>query len=278
MGTLIASAVFLVLNRHTSGNETTGHDYDGIQELDNPLPMWWVGMFMLTIGYAIAYLVYYPGLGNIDGTAGWTSLDQWQQEVDRHEARFAPLYARLAAMTPDELAQDRTAQQVGRRLFINNCSTCHGITAQGGLGFPDLTDGEWIWGSGFDDIKQAVLGGRIGVMPPWGAALGETGVADVTQYTLSLAGRDHDQAAAQRGKAQYDTLCVACHGLAGEGNPMLGAPNLTNDLWLYGGSEEDIAFAIRNGRNGNMPSFADVLDEQKAHILAGYVNTLQGRR
>ena len=274
LGSLIGCVVFLLANRRTSGNEDTGHDYDGIKELDNPLPMWWVGMFIITIVYAIGYLIYYPGLGNVEGAAGWTQLDQWQEEVDRHEARFAPLYERLAAMSPDELAADRVAQQVGRRLFINNCSTCHGVAAEGAFGFPNLTDGQWQWGEGFDKVKEAILLGRNGIMPPWGAALGEAGVADVTQYTLSLAGREHDTEAAERGQAQYNTLCVACHGPAGKGNPLLGTPDMTKDIWLYGGSADEIAFSIRNGRNGNMPSFADVLDEQKAHILAGYVTSL----
>jgi len=274
LGSLTFFAVMLFANRRTSGSEDTGHDYDGIKELDNPLPMWWVGMFVLSIIYALGYLVWYPGLGNVEGTAGWTSLDQWQEDVDRHDARFAPIYTRLAAMSPEELAADRVAQQVGRRLFLNNCSTCHGVTAQGAFGFPNLTDDEWIWGEGFDKVKHAIQNGRNGIMPPWGAALGEQGVADVTQYTLSLAGQEHDVEAAGRGQAQYNTLCVACHGADGSGNPMLGAPNLTNDIWLYGGSADEIAFTIQNGRNGNMPSFADVLDEEKAHILAGYVSNL----
>lgn len=275
LGSLIGAGVFLLSNRKTSGQETTGHEWDGIRELDNPLPIWWVGMFLLTIVFALGYLVYYPGLGNVSGTGGWTSLGQWQAEVDRHDARFAPIYSALAGMSVAELGADRVAQQVGRRLFLNNCSTCHGVNAQGAFGFPNLTDGEWIWGSGFDNVKQAVLGGRNAIMPPWGAALGEAGVADVTQYVLSLAGRDHDAAAAERGMAQYNMLCVACHGADGAGNPLLGAPTLTNDIWLYGGSADQIAFTIRNGRNGNMPGFADVLGEEKAHILAGYVVNLR---
>ena len=200
LGSLIVFAIVLFANRRTSGGEDTGHDYDGIKELDNPLPMWWVGMFALTIVYALGYLIWYPGLGNVEGTAGWTSLDQWQQEVDRHEERFAPIYARLGAMTPEELAADRVAQQVGRRLYLNNCSTCHGVTAQGGFGFPNLTDGEWIWGEGFDKVKHAILNGRNGIMPPWGAALGEQGVADVTQYT-PLTGRARPRRRSRRARA-----------------------------------------------------------------------------
>lgn len=274
LGSLFAYALLLYSNRKTSGGEDTGHDYDGIKELDNPLPMWWVGMFCFTIVYAVGYLIYYPGLGNVKGIAGWTSIDQWQEEVDRHEARFAPIYQKLAAMTPEQLAADRIGQQVGRRLFINNCSTCHGVAAQGGFGFPNLTDGEWIWGEGFDNVKQAILGGRNAVMPPWGAALGDQGVADVTQYVLSLSDREHDVDAAARGQTQYGMFCVACHGADGTGNPMLGAPNLANDIWLYGSSPDEIAFTVKNGRNGSMPAFADVLGEEKAHILAGYVTSL----
>ncbi|HEY5645349.1 MAG TPA: cytochrome-c oxidase, cbb3-type subunit III [Pseudomonadales bacterium] len=274
LASLIGAAVFLLTNRTTSGEETTGHEWDGIRELDNPLPMWWVGMFLLSIVFALGYLVYYPGLGNVSGTADWTSLDQWQSEVDRHDARFAPIYTELAAMTPAQLAEDRVAQQVGRRLYLNNCATCHGVAAQGALGFPNLADEQWIWGEGFDNVKQAVLGGRNAIMPPWGAALGDSGVADVTQYVLLLAGRDHDREAASRGKAQYDMLCVACHGLDGTGNALLGSPSLTSDIWLYGGNPDQISFSIRNGRYGNMPGFAEVLGEEKAHILAGYVVTL----
>jgi cytochrome c oxidase cbb3-type subunit 3 len=274
IGTLVAAAAFLAANRHTSGEETTGHEYDGIRELDNPLPLWWVGMFLITILFAAAYLVYYPGLGNIEGVGGWTSANQLERDVERHDERFAGLYAGLAALSPAELAADRTAQQIGRRLFINNCAGCHGVNGQGGFGFPNLTDGEWIWGAGFDSVKQAIVNGRVAVMPPWGAALGDQGVADVAQYTLSLAGLDHDAEAAARGKTQYDTLCVACHGPTGAGNPALGAPNLNNDVWLYGSSAEEIAFTIRHGRNGNMPAFADQLGADKAHVLAGYVVTL----
>ncbi len=277
LGTLIASLVLLYVNRSTSGDETTGHDYDGIQELDNPLPMWWVWFFIITIVYAFGYLIYYPGLGNLGGVAGWTSTGQWQDEVDRHEARFEPIYSELAALSPEQLATDRTAQQVGRRLFINNCSTCHGVNAEGSFGFPDLSDGAWIWGGDFDAIKTSVLNGRVGIMPPWGTVLGDGGVRDVTAYTLSLAGREHDTEAATRGQDQYNSLCIACHGADGTGNVLLGAPNLANDIWLYGRGFDEIAFTIRNGRNGNMPSFADILGEQKAHILAGYVHSLSNQ-
>jgi cytochrome c oxidase cbb3-type subunit 3 len=271
---LVGVLAFLLSNRSTSGQETTGHDYDGIQEFDNPLPMWWVGMFIVSILFAGGYLVYYPGLGNFGGVGNWSSADQVAREQQAHEQRFAPLYARLAQLDEAGLHADRQAQQVGRRLFINNCSTCHGVTGQGAFGFPNLTDDEWIWGKGFDNVKTALANGRQAAMPPWGAALGDQGVVDVAQYVLSLSGSPHDADAAARGASQFATFCVACHGPEGRGNPVLGAPDLTNDIWLYGGTADAIAFTLRHGRNGNMPSFARVLDPGQIHIVAGYVTSL----
>ena len=274
LGTLVAAMALLFSNRKISGNETTGHEHDGIQEYDNPLPMWWVYMFIISTVFAVGYLIYYPGLGNVKGIGGWTELKQWQDEVDRHEARFAPIYAELAAMTPEQMAADRRASQVGRRLFINNCSTCHGVTAKGSFGFPNLTDGEWIYGRDFEAIQTTILNGRIAVMPTWGAALGDDGVNEVTEYVRQLAGLEHDTAAAELGVAKYNMFCVACHGAEGVGNEALGYPNLNNDIWLYGGEREQIAFTLRHGRNGNMPAHRDMLGEEKAKVLAGYVMTL----
>lgn len=274
IGSLVAALALLFSNREISGKETTGHTHDGIQELDNPLPMWWVYMFVLSIVFAVGYLIYYPGLGNIPGVGGWSSAKQLQTEEQRHDARFAPIYTELAAMSVAEMANNRTAAQVGRRLFLNNCSTCHGVTAQGGFGFPNLTDSEWIYGRDFDVIQQTILNGRIAVMPAWEAALGDSGVNDVTEYVLQMSGQEHDVAAAQRGSSQYAMFCVACHGAQGEGNQMLGYPNLNNDIWLYGGDREQIAFTIRNGRNGNMPAHREILGEDKTKVLAGYVMNL----
>jgi len=275
VGSLIGFLWFLFVNRRTSGEETTGHESDGIQELDTPLPAWWIGMFVLSIVFAFGYLAYYPGLGNVAGSGGWTSTGQLEREQTTHDDRFAGLYTQLASLDPVALHNDRLAQQVGRRLFINHCSTCHGVTGRGSVGFPNLTDDEWIWGAGFENVKTAILRGRTAVMPPWGPALGEDGVQDVTQTVLKLAGREHDSAAAARGEAHYKTVCIACHGLTGEGNAVLGAPDLSNDIWLYGGSAEAIATAVRDGRTGIMPSQADLLTEDKAHVLAGYVTSIQ---
>ena len=275
LGSIAGTLWLLFANRKTSAHETTGHNYDGIEEYDNPLPRWWIGLFVATIVFGCAYLAYYPGLGNFAGFGGWSSKAQVGRDMAEKEARFAPLYARLSALTPEELAQDQQAQQIGRRLFINNCAICHGINAQGAFGFPNLTDRDWQWGGSFDDIVATISNGRTAAMVPWEAALGgDAGVNDMAQYVLSLSGQVHDTAAAARAAPKYQMFCVACHGPEGKGTPALGAPNLTDDIWLYGGDADTIAFTIRNGRSGKMPAFTDVLGPDKIHILAGYVKEL----
>ncbi|MEQ8485189.1 MAG: cytochrome-c oxidase, cbb3-type subunit III [Pseudomonadales bacterium] len=273
-GSLLFFAALLFGNRKTGHDGTTGHAYDGIEEYDNPLPMWWVWMFALSIVFAVGYLIYYPGLGRFEGIGGWSSSAEVTAAQQAHEERFAPLYAALAELPEAELHQNRQAQQVGRRLFINHCATCHGINAAGAFGFPNLKDDEWIWGSGFDNVRTALRQGRQAAMPGWQAALGDSGIAEVSQFVLALSGQSTDAAAAERGAAAYRTFCVACHGPGGKGNPALGAPDLSNDIWLYGGSADQIAHTLRHGRNGNMPAFADVLSEAQIHVLAAYVTSL----
>ncbi len=275
---LVACVWLLLANRRIPSDEgdTTGHVYDGIEELNSPLPMWWVGLFLGTIVYGVLYLLYYPGLGNFAGFGNWTSEAQWQEETARQEARFAPLYARIGAMSPAEMVQDRQAMQIGRRLYLNNCATCHGMAARGTFGFPNLTDGAWIWGGSFEQIHTSIASGRTAVMPPWGAALGDEGVTEVTEYVLQLAGRDVDAALATRGKARYDSLCFSCHMSDGRGNPDIGVPDLTNDVWLYGGTRAQIGFTVRHGRQGQMPAFESILGQDRTRILAGYVYSLSG--
>jgi cytochrome c oxidase cbb3-type subunit 3 len=279
VGTLgsLAWTLWLLLSNRTRPKptvETTGHEFDGIEEYDNPLPLWWVGLFVATIVFAGGYLLYYPGLGDFTGFGGWTSRQQWQTDVDVKNARYAPLYRRLASMSEAELHQNTEAQQIGRRLFLNNCASCHGMRARGGFGFPNLTDAEWQWGNDYASIDTTIRGGRVAAMPAWGTALGDGGVADMAQYVLSLSGAPHDAAAAARAAPQFQTFCIACHGGDGKGNPALGAPNLTNDLWLYGDNANTIAFTIRHGRSGTMPSFATTLGEDRIAIVAAYVSGL----
>ncbi len=276
-GTLGSLAFFLYLlfaNRRTSSDATTGHAYDGIEEYDNPLPMWWVWMFVATIVFALGYLLYYPGLGNFDGVANWSSSKALEEAQAAHEERFAPLYAEMAALTEAEMHASRRAMQVGRRLFINNCSTCHGVNARGAPGFPDLADEQWLWGSDFEQVRATITHGRQATMPSWQGALGDEGVAEVTQHVLKLSGREHDPQTAERGAARYRSFCSSCHGPQGQGNQALGAPDLTNDIWLYGGTPQHIAETIRHGRSGRMPPFDDVLGDDKIHVLSGYVTSL----
>jgi cytochrome c oxidase cbb3-type subunit III len=273
-------ALWLLLSNRTqpkSTVETTGHEFDGIEELDNPLPFWWVGLFVVTIVFAVGYLLYYPGLGSFAGFGRWTSHEQWQADVDKKNAQFAPLYQRLAAMDEADLHKSTEAQQIGRRLFLNNCASCHGMRARGAFGFPNLTDAEWQWGGDYASIEATILGGRIAAMPAWGPALGDAGVADMAQYVLSLSGAPHDAAAAARAAPQYQTFCVACHGPEGKGTPALGAPDLTNDIALYGDDADSIAFTLRNGRNGMMPNFETTLGADRIAIVAAYVSGLSAK-
>jgi cytochrome c oxidase cbb3-type subunit 3 len=279
VGTLgsLAWALWLLLSNRTRPQptvETTGHEFDGIEEYDNPLPLWWVGLFVATIVFAAGYLVYYPGLGNFTGFGRWTSHEQWQTDVDTKNAQYAPLYRRLASMSEADLHRSTEAQQIGRRLFLNNCASCHGMRARGGFGFPNLTDAEWQWGSDYATIETTIRSGRTAAMPAWGPALGDAGVADMAQYVLGLSGSPHDAVAAARAAPQFQTFCVACHGSDGKGNPAVGAPNLTNGIWLYGDTPDTIAFTIRHGRNGMMPSFATTLGEDRIAIVAAYVSGL----
>jgi len=272
---LLAMVALLLSNRKTSGKETTGHTWDGIKELDNPLPMWWVGLFVGSILFAIPFLLYFPGLGDFSGFGNWSSAAAHDKELADKKQRFLPLYNELGALTEAQLHGDSRAQQIGRRLFINHCATCHGSSAQGSFGFPDLTDDVWLWGGGFEAVKTAITHGRTAAMPSWSQQLGPQGIGEVTQYLLKLAGQSFDQDRATLGEQHYAVFCTACHGVGGTGNPALGAPDFTNGTWLYGGNQNQIAFTIEQGRYGGMPAHADILDANRIHILTGYITSLQ---
>jgi len=253
---------------------TTGHEYDGIEEYDNPLPAWWFYMFVITIVFGVGYVIAFPGLGTFKGVLGWSQEGALQRDLDEAQAQYGPLFAAYAAQPIPELANDPKAMKIGQRLFANNCSTCHGADARGSLGFPNLTDGDWIWGGKPEQIAQTIHDGRQGAMPGWVAALGDDGVRQVAAYVVSLSGRDADTADTEAGKAKFAMFCVACHGADGKGNQLLGAPNLTDDVWLYGGSPLMIQQTLRNGRNGVMPAHKEILSADKIHILAAYVYSL----
>jgi cytochrome c oxidase cbb3-type subunit 3 len=252
-------------------DETTGHAHDGIEELDNPLPAWWFYMFVLTVIWGVGYLIIYPGMGNFPGLLGWTSTGQYEREVAAAEERYRDIRDRYLAMPVEEIAADPAVRKMGMRLFSNNCAQCHGADGKGGYGFPNLTDDDWLYGGTPEAIKATLVNGRKAAMPAWRDILGDTGIAEVTQHLLDLNGRDANETQAAAGATHFKTYCVACHGPDGKGNQALGAPNLTNGIWLYGGSEEQIAHTLRAGRNGVMPAFAGTLSEDKIHILTAYV-------
>jgi cytochrome c oxidase cbb3-type subunit 3 len=255
LGSLLFFFLLLHLNKTGNVGKTTGHIYDGIEEYDNPLPSWWYWLFVLSIIYSLAYLAYYPGLGNFAGFGGWTSTGELEIAAEKADKRYGPIFAKYRDIPLDELAQNVSANKMGRRIFSNNCAVCHGATGEGSFGFPNLTDDEWIWGSENDAIKTTIMNGRDAVMPAWGPILGDSGVAEVGEYVLQIAGREVDVALAEKGAVHYQTYCLACHGPEGKGQVIFGAPDLTNEIWLYGNSKARIQHIIRNGRNGQMPAF-----------------------
>ena len=272
--TIVGITWILFANRKREqqpADKTTGHEYDGIQEYDNPLPAWWFYMFVITIVWGIGYLVLYPGMGNFPGILGWTQLDQHSREVAAADNKFRAMRDRYLALPVEEIAGDPVVRKMGMRMFANNCAQCHGADAKGSYGFPNLTDDDWIYGGDAATIKATLVNGRQAAMPAWGSILGDQGIAETTQYVLALNGRDTDSTMAAAGEKHFQTYCVACHGADAKGNPALGSPNLANGIWLYGGTEEQISHTLRAGRNGVMPAFKDTLSEDKIHILAAYV-------
>ena len=272
--TIIGMTWILFANRQAerrTGERTTGHEYDGIEEYDNPLPAWWFYMFVITIVWGIGYLLVYPGMGNFPGLLGWTQVEQHDRAVAAADEKFRAMRDRYLALPVAEIASDPAVMKMGARMFGNNCAQCHGSDAKGAYGFPNLTDNDWIYGGTPEAIKATLINGRQAAMPPWQAILGDQGIAEATAYVLSLNGRDADPAKVNAGKTHFATYCAACHGADGTGNTAMGAPNLTNGVWLYGGTEAQIAHSLRAGRNGVMPAFKDTLSEDKIHILTAYV-------
>jgi cytochrome c oxidase cbb3-type subunit III len=276
----VAFAVWLLLSTtkarsgdQKAGPETTGHTWDGdLQEYNNPLPRWWLWLFYFTVAFSVAYLVLFPGLGVFEGTLGWSQVKQWQAQTEAANAVAARELGRFSGKSVEELAKDPGAIKIAKNLFAANCSMCHGSDARGGKGFPDLTSPNLTWGRDPDAIIATIGGGRQGVMPPWGAVLGADGVEAVADYVYTLSGRPAPEPArVAAGKEKFDTVCAACHGPDGKGNPALGAPNLTDEYWIYGGSLAAIKETVTNGRSNKMPAHLELLGEQKVRLLAGYV-------
>ena len=270
-----------------------GHNFDGIEELNNPLPRWWTILFWICLAWGLLYLALYPGLGNFQGLLGWQSSNQgvrsleesrqaaeeareaglyvqYDRERERAEEVYGPIFQQYAEMDLTEMAHDEEARRVGQRLFLQNCAMCHGSDARGSRGFPNLTNGVFNWGGSADDIYTTLMQGREGEMPAQLDILGEDGIEEMTAYVLSLSGRSVDRQLARAGEENWAT-CAACHGQDGTGNTAMGAPDLTNDVWTYGGSRRAIEETLRDGRHGVMPAFEQTLGEDKVRILTGYI-------
>jgi cytochrome c oxidase cbb3-type subunit 3 len=256
----------------TANDNTTGHVWDGdLREMNNPLPRWWVWLFIITVVFALIYLFMYPGLGSSPGKLGWSQKGQYEAEMAKGEKEVAPLYAKFTGMSAQDMAADGQAMGIGERLFLNNCAQCHGSDARGSKGFPNLSDGDWLYGGAPEQIKESIAKGRIGNMPPMAAAVGSPDdVKNVAHYVLSLSGSPHDSLRASLGKEKFGA-CAACHGMDGKGNVAMGAPNLTDDVWLHGYGENAIVAIVNNGKMNQMPAQEGKLSEAQIHVLTSYV-------
>ncbi len=256
----------------SASDNTTGHVWDeDLREMNNPMPRWWMWLFVITIIFAFAYLAIYPGLGKYSGQLNWSQTGAYDAEVAKANAELEPLYARFASMKPEEIAVDPQAVAIGERLFMNNCAQCHGSDAHGSKGFPNLTDNDWLHGGSPEKIHETLVLGRMGNMPPMAAAVGTPDeVRNLANYVLSLSGSPHDSLRASLGKPKF-VACAACHGMDAKGNSALGAPNLTDDVWLHGWGEAAIVNIVNNGKVNVMPAQADKLTEAQINVLAAYV-------
>ncbi|QQX82379.1 cytochrome-c oxidase, cbb3-type subunit III [Shewanella sp. KX20019] len=288
-------------NTGVKEGESMGHSFDGIEELNNPLPKWWSYMFYITIVFSVIYLALYPGFGSYKGLLGWTSSNQsvrtlaeskqavidaqaegrwvqYDQEVKHADEKFGPIFKAYADTPLEELVKNKEALKVGGRLFLQNCAMCHGSDARGSKGFPNLTDGAWLYGGELETIKTSIMNGRHGMMPPKGGLpIEDSELPGLAEYVVKLSGREHDEALAAQGQGSFMKGCFACHGMDGTGNKFMGAPNLTDNAWLYGGSRGAIQQSVKNGRSGVMPAWKDVLGEEKVHVISAYVYSLSNK-
>ena len=253
--------------------EQTSHYWDGdITEYNKPMPRWWIVLFYLTIVFSLGYLLYYPGLGAWRGTSGWSSQREHDAQRRENEARVAAAFAPYAEKAVEELARDPAVRKLGQSLFANHCAACHGADARGARGFPDLTDAAWHWGGAPEDILTTIRDGRQGLMPPLAAAFANDAEIDETvAYVRSLSGQSVDAALAEKGAARFAAVCSACHGAEGKGNTLMGAPDLTDSYWLYGGDAATVRATVTAGRNGQMPAHGDLLGPARTRVVAAWV-------
>lgn len=282
LGNIAALVMLLASLRRRPGEtagtgDTTGHVWDeDLRELNNPLPRWWLWLFILTVVFGLAYMVIYPGLGNYAGTAGWSSDRQYREQSAAAEAVLARTLAPFEHQSVMTLAKSPDALRIGRNLFMNNCATCHGSDARGAPGFPNLTDKDWLFGGTPEAILQTISYGRNSAMPAWHGMLGDAGVEDMLAYVLGLSGRRVPAGDLENGRAKFTAICAPCHGPDGRGNQTVGAPNLTDQIWLNGGAVPSVRETISNGRQAAMPPQLERLGEARVKLLAAYVISLGG--
>jgi cytochrome c oxidase cbb3-type subunit 3 len=272
---LVGCLALLVIASRTkpaSTDDTTGHVWDGdLRELNNPLPRWWMVLFVITIVFSFGYLMLYPGLGSAKGVLDWSSVGALKAEQDKSAAALHVVYAKYASTPFSELARDKHAMAIGERLFVNNCAACHGSDARGGKGFPNLTDDDWLHGGTQEAIVETITHGRQGMMPSMAAAVGSAAdVANLSEYVMSLSNSPHDEVAAERGRPKF-AVCAACHGANGGGNPAIGSANLADGIWLHGYGKEAVATMIRDGKTNIMPAQEKRLSGEQIHVVGAYV-------
>ena len=277
LGLVLCLVLLAVASRRQvmAADNTTGHVWDeDLRELNNPLPRWWMWLFVMTVVFSAVYLAFYPGLGTNPGSLNWTSVGQYQAEQDKARTAMAPVYAKYMSMTADELGREEAAMGIGQRLFLNTCSGCHGSDGRGSKGFPDLTDKDWLGDGTPAYIEKVIVEGRTGMMPPMAAAVGSSeDVRNIAHYVLSLSGSAHNNLAAELGRSKF-AACAACHGSNGRGNPALGAPNLSDNIWLHGWGEQAIVSMINHGKTSTMPAQGRLLTPEQVHVLGAYVWSL----
>jgi cytochrome c oxidase cbb3-type subunit 3 len=282
LGSILACGLLLWITARVKTpagtDNTTGHVWDeDLREMNNPMPRWWMGLFVITIVFGLGYLVAFPGLGSYKGELAWSTGGEYADDLAKAKAELGPVYAAYAAMPAERVAADPGAMAIGERLFLNNCAQCHGSDARGGKGFPNLTDKDWLHGGTPDKIRESITLGRTGVMPPMAEAVGTPDdVRNVANYVLCLSGEPHDSVRAGLGKSKF-TACAACHGIGGTGNPAVGAPNLADRVWLHGYGQNAIISIINTGKTNQMPAQQGRLTEEQIHVLGSYVWALSNK-
>jgi cytochrome c oxidase cbb3-type subunit 3 len=262
--------------QNVADDDVVGHKWDGdLEEWNNPAPKWWLYLYFITIAWGVGYMIAYPGLGSWAGTLNWSQQGQYEAEMQAAAARYEPIYEKFAAMEFEALANDADANKLGKSLYASYCTTCHGSDARGATGYPNLTDDDWLWGNSEAALTTTLSNGRTAAMPVLTPALGgDQGVDNMVRYVRSLSGLVEADADAMSAKPMFVALCSACHNADGTGNQIFGAPDLTDDIWLYGSSDDVVRTTITEGRNGMMPAHGELLGEDRTRILAAYIYSL----